>query len=287
MKQEKLTINSARVFLRHQLASYYPGKELNAIIKIILNHISGKDRTFILANPGHEISSFNWIKVNKICDDLKNMKPVQYITGQTDFYGSVFEVAAATLIPRQETEELVDLVIKDIKKTSPAILDIGTGTGCIAISLALNIEGALVTATDSSEGALSVATANADRHEVAVNFIHDDILHPDIKKYGQYDLVVSNPPYITESEKTGMGKNVVLWEPHDALFVPDDNALIYYRHILELNRKVLKSCGKVFFEINENKAEELKNMLVKYGYKDIGIINDIHGKNRIIKGIKR
>ena len=287
MNQEKPTISSVRQYLRNNLSAYYPGRELAAIITIILGFISGKDRSFILAHPNHEISSFNWFKVNKIYADLKNMVPVQYITGESEFYGIMIEVTGDTMIPRQETEELVDLVIKENRKPHLKILDIGTGTGCIAISLALNIQGTHVTATDNSSAALIVATRNAKKHSADISFINDDILNPDIRKYGKYDLVVCNPPYITESEKVSMGTNVLDYEPHDALFVPDNNALIYYRATVELCRKVLNTGGHLYFEINENKAEEMKDLLVNYGYRDTEVINDINGKARITKSIKQ
>ena len=203
---------------------------------IILVSISGKERSFILSHPDHEIAMFNWFKFNKICVDLKNMVPVQYITGESEFYGICLEVTQDTMIPRQETEELVDLVIKENKKSKLKILDIGTGTGCIGISLVLNMNGACVHATDSSPAALSVAIRNAKRNHAPISFYNDDILNPDIHKYGKYDIVVSNPPYITESEKANMGRNVLDYEPHSALFVSDNNPLIYYRSVLELCR---------------------------------------------------
>lgn len=286
MNREKLTIKTLRHYLRDNLSPYYPEREMNAIIRILLSFISGKDNVFILSHPDHKISSYNWFKVNKICDYLKNMMPVQYITGATEFYGRVFKVAPVTLIPRQETEELVDLVIKENQKISSKILEPGTGTGCIAISLALHIEGAEVTATDISGEIITVAEYNAGKNSAEINFIIDDILDPDFRKYGEYDLAVCNPPYITESEKADMGRNVLDYEPPQALFVPDNDPLLYYRSVLELCKKVLKPGGRLYFEINETKGKEMKNLLNKYGYRDISIINDINGKSRISKGIK-
>ena len=143
-----------------------------------------------------------------------------------------------------------------------------------------------VHATDSSPAAIRVAERNAKKHHVSISFFKDDILNPDIHKYGKYDIVVSNPPYITESEKAGMSRNVLDYEPHNALFVPDNNALIYYRSVLELSKKVLKSHGHLYFEINENKAVEMKNLLTDYGYLNTVVTNDINGKPRITKSIK-
>ncbi|HCC70916.1 MAG TPA: peptide chain release factor N(5)-glutamine methyltransferase [Bacteroidales bacterium] len=286
MIRDKLTISSVRRYLRDNLSAQYPPGELNAVINIILSFISGKDRTFMLINPGHEISSYNWFKVNKICADLKNMMPVQYITGESEFYGIKLQVTRDTLIPRQETEELVDLVIKENIKSSPRILDLGTGTGCIAISLAVNIKGANVTATDYSNKTLRVAALNALKNNADILYIKDDILNPGILKYGQYDVVVCNPPYITESEKSGMAENVLNYEPHKALFVPDGDPLIFYRAVLELNNKILKKGGTLYFEINENKTVDIKKLLVNYQYANIEIVNDINAKARISKSTK-
>jgi release factor glutamine methyltransferase len=286
MNQVKPTAGSVLQYFRNNLNAYYPERELEAIMTIILCYISGKNRSFVLAHPDHEISSFNWFKVKKICADLKNMVPVQYVTGESEFYGIKLEVNENTMIPRQETEELVDLVIKENRKTNLKILDIGTGTGCIAICLALKMQGVDVTATDNSSAALLVATRNAERNDASINFINDDILNPDIHKYSRYDIVVCNPPYITESEKISMNRNVLDYEPHNALFVPDNDALIYYRSVLEICTQALISGGHLYFEINENKAKEMENLLTEYGYLETGIINDINGKARITKSIK-
>ena len=286
MNREQLTISSVRHYLSGNLSPHYQGRELNAIIRIILSHISGKDHAFILAHPEHEIPSFNWFKVNKICDDLKNMVPVQYITGVTEFYGIELKVTEHTLIPRQETEELVGLIIKENRNTSPVILDIGTGSGCIAISLAVNIDGAQISATDRADEIIAVATDNSNKNSVEINFMVDDILNPCINKYGKYDLVVCNPPYIRELEKLNMEKNVLDFEPHQALFVPDDDPLLFYRAALVLCSTVLKKDGYLYFEINETMGKEMTDLLINFGYHDIKIINDINGKARITKSRK-
>ncbi|MGM0666061.1 MAG: peptide chain release factor N(5)-glutamine methyltransferase [Bacteroidota bacterium] len=286
MIREKLTISSLRNYLRDNLATLYPERELIAIIKILTLHISKKDNTFILTHPDHEISSYTWFKVNKICDDLKKMRPLQYICGISEFYGLQFSVNEHILIPRQETEELVDLIIRDNRDKTPVILDIGTGSGCIAISLALNITNPQVSATDNSQAVIKIASGNAKRNGVLINFIADDILNPDTGKYGRYDLVVSNPPYITESEKDHMDRNVLDYEPHEALFVPDDDPLLFYRAIMELCIRVLLKDGYLYFEINETKGRDMRDLMLSYGYRDIELIKDINGKTRIIKGRK-
>ena len=286
MIREKLTIASLRNYLRDNLATLYPERELNAIIKILTLHISKKDNTFILTHPDHEISSYTWFKVNKIVDDLKKMRPLQYICGISEFFGLPFLVNEHTLIPRQETEELVDLIIRDNRDKTPVILDIGTGSGCIAISLALNIGNSQVSATDNSQAVIKVAAGNAKRNGVLINFIVDDILNPDTGKYGKYDLVVSNPPYITESEKEHMEKKVLDYEPHKALFVPDDDPLLFYRSVMELCTRVLLKDGYLYLEINETKGRDMRDLMLSYGYRDTELIKDINGKTRIIKGRK-
>lgn len=283
---EKPTAGSVRRYMKEYLSSYYPPGELDAIILIILSFMSGKSRTFLLANPGHESSSFSWNKVNKICIQLKNKEPVQYITGETCFYGLNLKVTADTLIPRQETEELADLIIRENKKAFLKMLDIGTGSGCIAISLAVNMDRATVDAMDISACALETASLNATNNNAAIRFIHDDILSPDRNLYGSYDIIVCNPPYVTESEKPGMSSNVTDYEPHAALFVPDNNALVYYKAVLSLCDSILKEGGKIYFEINENKSEEVQRLLAAYGYSGTAVIKDINGKPRICKGIR-
>lgn len=283
---EKPTVGSVRRYMKEYLSSCYSPGELDAIILIILGFMSGKSRTFLLANPGHESSSFSWNKVNKICIQLKNKKPVQYITGETWFYGLKLKLTGDTLIPRQETEELADLIIRENKKPFLKILDIGTGSGCIAISLAVNMDRAAVDATDISAGALKTASLNATNNNAVISFIHDDILSPDRDLYGIYDIIVCNPPYVTESEKSAMSSNVTAYEPHTALFVPDNNALVYYKAVMELCDTVLKKGGRIYFEINEKKSDEVQKLLVSYGYSGIASVKDINGKPRICKGIK-
>ncbi|MDZ7738143.1 MAG: peptide chain release factor N(5)-glutamine methyltransferase [Bacteroidales bacterium] len=280
------TISSVRRYMKEYLSSSYPPGELDAIISIILGFLSGKNRIFLLANPGHKLSSLSWNKVNKICIELKNKVPVQYITGETWFYGLKLKVTTDTLIPRQETEELADLVIRENNKPFLKILDIGTGSGCIAVSLAVHMERVTVDATDISAGALKTASLNATNNNASISFIHDDILSPERSLYGSYDIIVCNPPYVTESEKSGMSSNVTGYEPHTALFVPDNNALVYYKAVVELCNTVLKKGGKIYFEINENKSDEVQKLLLSYGYSGIATVKDINGKPRICKGIK-
>ena len=225
---------------------------------------------------------------------LKNEKPIQYILGETEFYGLPFKVDENTLIPRPETEELVELIIdchsERNKESQPSILDIGTGSGCIAISLAKNIGNAQVYALDVSAKAIKKATENAALNKVKVNFIEGsvldkqqlELLFQDLK----FDTIVSNPPYVRNLEKAEIQNNVLNNEPHLALFVEDDNPLVFYNAITEFAVDRLKDNGQLFFEINEYLGPETKALVETFGFKNVEIIKDLFGKDRMIKAYK-
>ncbi|MBW3467435.1 peptide chain release factor N(5)-glutamine methyltransferase [Arthrospiribacter ruber] len=213
--------------------------------------------------------------------EILSGKPIQYITGKAPFYGREFWVSPAVLIPRNETEELVHLIIKENKKPSLRILDIGTGSGCIPITLSLEILGAKVYAVDISEEALQIADKNAQSLEANVTFSKLDILNDDIP-YPDLDIVVSNPPYVRHSEKKQMHKNVLEHEPHLALFVYDEDPLLFYRLIAEKSKRVLKPGGRLYFEINEAFGKELKSLVESKGYFDVNIHADLNGRDRIL-----
>jgi len=226
---------------------------------------------------------------------LKNEKPIQYILGETAFYGLPFKVNENTLIPRPETEELVALILHNIKKQKQnskacSILDIGTGSGCIAISLAKNIKEAQVYAIDVSVKALEKAKENAVLNAVDITFIEANILNKnswDLELLDlKLDVIVSNPPYVRNLEKTEIQNNVLNNEPHLALFVEDDNALVFYRAITEFAVKHLKPNGQLFFEINEYLGKETKVLVERFGFKDVELIQDMYGKDRMLKADK-
>lgn len=212
---------------------------------------------------------------------VNNHEPIQYILGETEFYGLAFYVNSNVLIPRPETEELVDLIIKDQPKSGANILDIGTGSGCIAISLAHSLD-AKVSAFDVSEKALEVAKDNALENEVDIEFIKEDILNPK-ENMEKYDIIVSNPPYVTLSEKALMKDNVLKNEPHLALFVEDDNPLIFYKAISEYALTHLNKGGKLYFEINEQFGYETLELALKLGFSSGEVIKDLAEKDRIVK----
>ena len=228
-------------------------------------------------------------------EDLKNKKPIQYILGETEFYGLPFKVNENTLIPRPETEELVALVIENSKKQKQnpnvySILDIGTGSGCIAISLARNIENAQVYAMDVSAKAIEKAKENASLNKVVVAFIEADVLklrYTELVSVShKFDIIVSNPPYVRNLEKAEIQNNVLDNEPHLALFVEDNNPLIFYKAITELAKEKLKENGQLFFEINEYLGEETKALVESLGFKNVVLIKDMFGKDRMLKANK-
>ncbi|MFA9190330.1 peptide chain release factor N(5)-glutamine methyltransferase [Flavobacterium sp. FZUC8N2.13] len=233
---------------------------------------------------------------NSILEQLKLEVPVQYLLGKTHFYGLEFEVNENVLIPRPETEELVDWIVSNnqiTKSTNPLrILDIGTGSGCIAISLAKNIPNAQVFAIDVSEKALATAKKNAVMNQVEVHFIKTDILNiNDLEELptsnfqlpAHFDIIVSNPPYVRNLEKEEIKKNVLDNEPHLALFVEDNNALIFYKKIAELAQKNLSQNGQLFFEINQYLGKEMINLLENMNFKNVELRKDIYGNDRMTK----
>ena len=225
-------------------------------------------------------------RIIRICRELKTGKPLQYILGETSFYNCMIKVNPEVLIPRPETEELVDLVIKENKDFRGTILDVGTGSGCIAVALAVNLPGTKVTGIDNTEGAVRISEENASLNNASASFQKNDIFNPDLKSIGDVAIIVSNPPYIRESEKIHMAKNVLDYEPHTALFVPDSDPLICYRAILEIAEIILLPAGKVYFEINEAMGEPVAELLRSSGYSDVIVAKDINDKDRIVKGIK-
>lgn len=224
-------------------------------------------------------------KLSAAIKRLLNHEPIQHVTGICSFYGHLFHVSEHVLIPRPETEELVDLIIKSNNLEHPKILDIGVGSGCIAISLALALQ-SQVYGTDISEAALKMAKKNAAKLGAAVKYQKHDVLTKKLP-YENLDIIVSNPPYIPESDKAAMHANVLKYEPELALFVPIDDPLVYYKAIAKGAFQTLKNGGKLYFEIHENFGEEVKMILHRLGYQQIFIHADMQGKNRMISATKQ
>lgn len=282
------------------LENIYDAMEIESFFFIIAAFLHQKKRVDLALEPNFEISEIDLEKWNTILSQLLQEKPIQYILGETEFYGLKFYVDENTLIPRPETEELVGLVLKETSNlllpiSCLNILDIGTGTGCIPISLKKNLPNATIFALDVSDKALEVAQKNAVLNQVEINFINVNILEvEDLSKLGtsnfqlptSIDLIVSNPPYVRNVEKHEIKKNVLDYEPHLALFVEDDDALLFYRKIGQLAQKSLSENGKLFFEINQYLGKETVELLDNLGFKNIELFKDFYGNERMISCLK-
>lgn len=279
------TIKEIRSSLSTELNGMYPEQEINALANIIIRTLPQAEKLHQIYDPGLILDDENITRVTDLIEELKQGRPIQYILGSSEFYKCIIRVTEATLIPRQETEELVDLIIRENRGFTGKILDIGTGSGCIAISLAKNITASSVTGTDISHDALLVARENARLNKVKVEFIEEDIFNPHRLLTGKQDIIVSNPPYVLFSEKVLMSRNVLEHEPHEALFVNDSEPLIFYKSILLTAEKILQPGGKVYFEINETMGSNMISLIETFRYSDIKLFKDINGKDRIIRGI--
>ena len=267
-------------------------QEIESFFFILTEYLHNLKRIDVALNPDFEISDAAIEKWNAILAQLQQEKPIQYITREAWFYGLRFEVNENTLIPRPETEELVEWIIESQKFE---ILDIGTGTGCIPISLKANLPHVNVSAIDVSEKALEVARRNAVSNKVEINFIQTNILEvedlsqlqtPNFQLPTSFDIIVSNPPYVRNLEKEEIKKNVLDYEPHLALFVEDTDALLFYRKIAQLALKNLAPNGLLFFEINQYLGKETVELLKNLGLKNIELKKDIYGNDRMVKSTR-
>lgn len=269
-------------YIKEELSSIYPDSEISSFTKIIVEHISKRQFSPFLLDT-LQLSEEQKEELKCIVERLQIEEPIQHILGETEFYSLPFYVNKHVLIPRPETEELVELILNDCdKNASLNILDIGTGSGAIAIALAANLPKARVEAWDISSEALKMAKKNAERNNIDIFFKEVDVL-ADISTDKKYDIIVSNPPYVLESEKAEMDRNVLDYDPHLALFVPDNEALKFYIRIADLARDLLVYSGKLYFEINRAKGENTKVMLDELGYQDIKVIKDLSQNDRMVK----
>ena len=290
-----MKIKNLKTHFFSELQTIQEDSEIESFFFILTEYLHDLKRIDISLNPDFEVSETDLQKWNVIISELKTEKPIQYITGEAWFYGLRFEVNENTLIPRPETEELVEWIVdgqktKD-KRQKVSILDIGTGSGCIPITIKKEIPNALVSAIDVSEKALEMARKNAIDNEVEVNFILQNILEIDDLKSlptsnfqlpTQFDIIVSNPPYVRNLEKQEIKKNVLAYEPHLALFVEDYDALLFYRKIAQLALTSLTPNGKLFFEINQYLGKETVALLENLGFKNIELRKDFVGNDRMI-----
>lgn len=267
------------------LEPLYGNGEARAITDYVLDVCFGLSKADILCGAVEEMTAEKTAELNKIFGRLMEGEPVQYVLGRAEFCGRWFSVRPGVLIPRPETEELCAWITADSKASgSPKVLDIGTGSGCIAITLQLDMPESKVTAWDISADALDVAHENAQQLGANVNFVRQDALNA--KPEGEWDVIVSNPPYICEKEKKDMAVNVLEHEPHTALFVPDADPLLFYRAITRLAVQTLNKGGRLYFEINPIYADDTCRMMQAEGMTAVELRSDMYGKQRMAKGIK-
>jgi release factor glutamine methyltransferase len=283
-----MTIKALQQFIFSQLSSFLGEGEARAVVRLLLEHFTGYDTLYINLNPQTEVDTSIVNQINKAVNQLLKNKPVQYVLGETVFCGLPFVVTEDVLIPRPETEELTRWIVED-NPQARKILDICTGSGCIAVSLAKNIKESDVYAIEISQEALKIAQKNAELNKVKINFMQCDVLNSDFLHATdvKFDVIVSNPPYVREMEKSRMHSRVLDYEPHIALFVEDEQPLLFYHAILQFGQTHLANNGKLYFEINEHFGKEIVDLYATYGYKNICLKQDIHGKDRMICGTKK
>ncbi len=267
-----------------KIADFEEKEEAMSIAYLILGRLYALSKTDILIDK--KIKSRNQERIDEIIGRLTKKEPIQYILGEADFFGRRFIVDENVLIPRQETEELVNLIKNDNSQPSLKVLDIGTGSGCIPITLALEMNEAQVFSLDIDENCLILAKRNAGLNNATVQFFQTDIIKEDFP-VSDLDIMVSNPPYVRQSEKSVMRKKVLNFEPHLALFVADEDPLVFYKAITKKSLQHLKKGGKLYFEINEKLGEGVKSLMEFEGYISVKVVKDLNGKDRIVWGVKQ
>ena len=278
-----MTFKEIKSSFRSELYPFFDEQEIDSFFYLVLEKFHQLKRVDLALQPNLKVSESELVQWKLVLEQLKNQKPIQYIVGETFFCDLIFKVNEHTLIPRPETEELVYWILEEVKNISiSTIVDIGTGTGCIPISLKKNLPKSTVFGIDISEEALKVANENAQMNEVDVQFMQKNILETsDLQN--QFDVIVSNPPYVRNLEKAEINANVLAFEPHLALFVSDEDPLIFYRKIAELAKNNLKQNGLLFFEINQYVGKETVSLLADLGFKNIELRKDIYGNDRMVK----
>ena len=272
--------------MQEELKSLYPASEIRQFSRLIFSFLMDFSSTDLLLKGKKLLSDSQISFLDETIERLKSHEPIQYILGQTEFLDLTLKVNSSTLIPRPETEELVVWISESVEPRHKSILDIGTGSGCIALGIKSKNQELSVEAWDVSEEALKMASENAKLNDLVIKIRKIDILtfQPDSEFAGKYDVVVSNPPYVLDSEKEVMESNVLEYEPHLALFVEDSDPLIFYRKITKVAKIILKKGGFIFFEINEAYGDEVKELLSENGFTDVQIRKDLSGKDRMVRG---
>ena len=283
-----MTLIDVRNYYRKTLKDYYSKNEIDFYFKILINSFFNWDSTLIALNPKKQLTKLESSKLIKTINNLKKSKPIQYITGESFFMGLKFKVNKNVLIPRQETEELVEWIINDNLNFQNKInaIDIGTGSGCIAISLSKKKRNFNLTAIDNSDKSLLVAKENARLNKVKINFINNDILKP-LNDKTIYDIIISNPPYVADSEIKNIEDKVLKFEPYNAIFVDKKNPLIFYKAIIDFSLSNLKKEGKIYFEINPIFYNSLLTLIESYNKFNLVVKKDISNKNRMIRLMRK
>lgn len=276
--------NIGQVLMQQEaaLVGHYAARERRNIVQMLFKHFLDLDRADLVLRMKEALDVETLQKLDNALSRLLKGEPVQYVLGRTEFYGKQFEVNENVLIPRPETEELVHLIIDEQERAPERILDIGTGSGCISISLADHFSNTEILATDISRQALKVAERNAKMNNVKVEFVQHDVLNKDLEALGSFDIIVSNPPYVAEEERKELAQHVLSHEPHLALFSSPEDPLIFYRRIAEKGRSVLNEGGRLYFELNSMYAEATAEILHGFGYSSVRIHKDMQGKERIL-----
>lgn len=281
-----MEVKKYKSFFQNELSPFFDVMEIDQFFYLTLEKRHQLKRLDLALNPNFEITVEEEQYWDSVLSQLKMQKPIQYILGETSFYGLTFQVNEHTLIPRPETEELVQWILETYPTNSQiSLLDIGTGTGCIPITLKKKLPKATVFALDVSEKALEVATKNASMNQVDVTFLQNDILATTMLEQ-QFDVIVSNPPYVRELEKKEINTNVLKFEPHLALFVADNDALLFYRKIAQLAQEYLQPNGQLFFEINQYLGTEMIALVASYGFTEIELRQDVYGNDRMLRAVK-
>jgi len=277
-----MTVKEASHLIVRELKPQYPPLEIESFTHLIFNHLMNFKRFDVSLKPDVAVPVHLEAQIYNIIEQLMHNKPIQYILGITEFYGLPFYVDESVLIPRPETEELVQWILHDFAGRNPRIIDIGSGSGCIPVALAKNLPDAEVYGADISEEAIDTAKKNANENAVQVEFLKIDILSDSLLDLGQFDVVVSNPPYVTMEQKDTMEENVLDYEPHIALFVPENDPLIFYKAISRFAKKNLKPGGSVYFEINEALYNETELAVRQFGF-STDLKKDMNNKYRMLK----
>ena len=281
------TVKEMKMRFREELTGLSSPQEAGHLFWLMMNHLRGWSKTHLMLYEDTKLTHSEHLFAENALERLKNHEPIQYITGETEFFGLLFRVNGAVLIPRPETEELVEWIMEQTGTYKGArILDIGTGSGCIAIALASQLPGNSIEAWDVSSEAIGIGRENAEINQVEVDFRLKDVLKVQPSSGDQFDLIVSNPPYVRDVEKELMKSNVLEYEPHVALFVDDEHPLLFFRAIAQFAIQTLVDGGMLFFEINREFGDATRELLAGYGFEYIEVRQDLSGNSRMVKAVK-